>query len=73
MATPPLQTYGKCFESVECYSGAESKPASGVSRETGLVLQLPYLDEDRLVQRYSRFSRSLPRPQRFFPALQEAA
>jgi hypothetical protein len=26
MATPPLQTYGKCFESVESYSGAESKP-----------------------------------------------
>jgi len=25
MATPPLQTYGKCFESVESYSGAESK------------------------------------------------
>jgi hypothetical protein len=24
-ATPPLQTYGKCFESVESYSGTESK------------------------------------------------
>jgi hypothetical protein len=26
MATPPLQTYGKCFESVEFYCGTESKP-----------------------------------------------
>jgi len=34
MATPPLQTYGKCFESVESYSGAESKPEEGDPQET---------------------------------------
>jgi hypothetical protein len=32
-ATPPLQTYGKCFESVESYSGAESKPAEAEPQE----------------------------------------
>ena len=34
MATPPLQTYGKCFESVESYSGAESKPEEADAQET---------------------------------------
>jgi hypothetical protein len=34
MATPPLQTYGKCFESVESYSGVESKPEEGDPQET---------------------------------------
>ena len=34
MATPPLQTYGKCFESVESYSGAESKPEEADPQET---------------------------------------
>jgi hypothetical protein len=33
-ATPPLQTYGKCFENVESYSGAESKPEEADPQET---------------------------------------
>ena len=46
-ATPSLQTYGKCFESVESHSGAESKSEdeeNGPLRLASLVQGLHKLD-----------------------------